>query len=115
MMFCPVCKAELENGVTQCVVCGHEFNDSESSQWVVLGTIEDKISADFAKEALSSYEIPAVIISKSGFFGDIGLPLNPFYKPGSALFEVSVPEEHCEEAVDVLNMILGRKWRRKEE
>ncbi len=84
-------------------------------KWVVLGMIEDKISADYAKETLKTYDIPAVIFSKSGFFGEIGLPLATFYKPGIGLFEVSVPEESIEEAIDILNMILGDKWQRKED
>jgi hypothetical protein len=80
---------------------------------VVLGSIEDKLSADFARETLKDMNIPAVIISKSGFFGDIGLPLNPFYKPGEAMFEVSVPQGFEEEACDALDMTLGDKWQRK--
>ncbi|MEW6413118.1 MAG: hypothetical protein AB1483_11725 [Candidatus Zixiibacteriota bacterium] len=101
-------------GATSCYICGHELNDAEDQQWVSLGEIEDKFSADFATETLGSYEIPVVIISRSGFFGNIGLPLNPFYKPGSALFEVMVPQEYIQEASDILDMTLGDKWQRKE-
>ncbi|MFQ5454258.1 MAG: hypothetical protein ACE5D6_08745 [Candidatus Zixiibacteriota bacterium] len=39
--------------------------------------------------------------------------MNPFYKPSSAMFEVSVPEEYEEDAVEILNMILGDEWQRK--
>ena len=66
-------------------------------------------------KTFKSYNIPAVIISKSGFFGDIGLPLGTFYKPGVGLFEVSVPKEYVEETEDILNMILGEKWQRIDE
>ncbi|NOY88009.1 MAG: zinc ribbon domain-containing protein [FCB group bacterium] len=115
MEYCPVCNAKLEKDATYCHVCGYEINkDEERAKWIVLGYIDDKISADFAKETLKAYNIPVVIFSKSGFFGDIGLTLNPFYKASSATYEVSVPEEFEEEAIEILNMTIGKKWQRKE-
>ncbi len=116
MAFCPVCKTEWEDGVTECPVCSRELGKSEAEQsespWVLLGFIADNISADYAREVLKSYEIPAVVISKSGFFGQAGLTLTGFYKAGSQLFEVSTPEECVEEATGVLDMVLGDKWQR---
>ena len=114
MAHCPVCKAEVDDDAESCCICGHEFDEAEEAKWVILGEIEDKLSADFAKEVLVSCKIPAVIFSRSGFFGNVGLPLNPFYKPGSAMFEVSVPEEYSEEASEVLKMTIGDRWHRKE-
>ncbi len=114
MVFCPKCKKELPAGVTECYACGHDLADAEDVDWVVLGAIENKMYADFAKEALESYHIPAVVISKDGFFGNIGLPLRPFYDSQSAPFEISVPAVYIEEAVEILNMVVGDKWRRKE-
>ncbi len=113
-MYCPVCKTEIEDDIELCPVCGRKFNKSDKSQWVILGTIEDKFSADFAKETLTSYNIPVVIFSKSGFFGNVGLTLNPFYKASTATFEISVLKDDIEEAVEVLNMILNEKWQKKE-
>ncbi|UCD65125.1 MAG: hypothetical protein JSW34_06765, partial [Candidatus Zixiibacteriota bacterium] len=71
-------------------------------------------SADFARETLAGSGIPTVIFSRSGFFGNIGLPLNPFYRPGHAAFEISVPEEFAQEAQELLDMTLGDKWQKKE-
>ncbi len=79
-----------------------------------IGAITDGFSADFAHEVLASYDIPAVVISKSGFFGQAGLTLNTFYKAGANLFEVSVPEDFVEEACGVLEMALGDKWIKEE-
>ncbi len=115
MAYCPVCKAEVDGDAATCNICGHELEQDRASQWITVGEIEDKLSADFGKEVLASYDIPAVIFSRSGFFGNVGLPLNPFYGPGSALFEVSVPEEYREEAADILESTLGSKWHRKED
>jgi len=116
--YCPVCKTEWENGVSECPVCSHELQASEDAaqadNWVILGFIADKISADYAKEVLDSYEIPAVVFSKSGFFGQAGLMFQGFYKPGTQAFEISVPAESVEEATGILDMVLGDKWRRNE-
>lgn len=114
MTQCPVCNSELSDDSAHCHICGYELDETDEVNWVVVGEIDDKISADFAREILSSYEIPAVIFSRSGFFGSAGLPLNPFYKAGSALFEVSVPEGYREEALDILDSTLGSKWHGKD-
>lgn len=115
MEYCPVCNTKLKKDATYCHVCGYKINnDEENYKWIVLGYIDDKISADFAKETFKAYNIPAVIFSKSGFFGDIGLTLNPLYSSSSATFEVSVPEGLEEEAIEILNMTIGNKWQRKE-
>jgi len=113
VVLCPKCKTELGDDVTECYVCGSDLLTGDSG-WVVLGTIEDKISADFARETLETYEIPAVVFSRSGFFGQAGLPLNPFYSSQSASFEVSVPSEHAEEAAGILDMAVGDNWQRKD-
>lgn len=111
MAFCPECNIDLGSGVKTCFVCGQEVSDGY--EWLTVGYVDDKLSADFVREAMNSYEIPVVVISKSGFFGNIGLPLNPFYKPGEATFEVMAPREYRADAEEVLTMILGDKWRRR--
>ena len=114
MVFCPKCNKELPAGVNECYFCGCDLSDAKEHDWVVLGAIENKLYADLAKEALASNHIPAVIISKDGFFGSIGLPLRPFYDSKSAPFEISVPAVHSEEAAEILEMVVGNKWRKKE-
>lgn len=114
MAYCQVCKSEISKDTQTCAVCGHEFSGDEKNKWVFIGMIDDKISADYGKESLKSYDIPAVIFSKSGFFGDAGLPLNPFYSMSQGQYEVSVPTECVEEATDILTMVLGESWHRKD-
>jgi hypothetical protein len=114
MASCPICKSELDNDSNTCDICGYETTGDNETKWIFVGLIEDKMSADFAKETLKSYNIPAVIFSKSGFFGDAGLLLNPFYSQSSGQYEVSVPSDFVEEANDILLITLGDKWHRKE-
>ena len=104
MTECPVCAREI----------GPDADEADTAKWVLVGYIADNVSADYAKEVLQSYQVTAVVISKSGFFGKIGLTLQSFYSAGAQLFEVMVPIDQVEEAVGLLDMILGDKWRRKE-
>ncbi len=115
MAFCPACNAEWQTSTEDCPICGRELTPPEEQrEWVVLGTIDDKLSADFARETLRTYEIPAVVVSKSGYFGNIGLTLTSFYSGKRESFEVSVPGNFREEAAEILDMILGGRWHRKD-
>ena len=114
-MLCPECKAELENGRTDCPICGWESTGEKEQKWVVLGTIADRPFADLARETLKSLNIPAVVVSRAGFFGNIGLPLNPIFDGGKlGVFEISVPQSFIQEAADSLDMTLGDKWQRED-
>lgn len=111
MVFCPACKSEWREEVETCPICNRDLSiDTEIRDWVLIGYIQDSISADFAREALTSYSIPAVVVAKEGFFGRIGLTLNFFHGGNAANFEVSVPEQYIEEALDVLNMTVGQSF-----
>lgn len=113
-MLCPDCKIEIENGKAACPICGWESTEDEQPEWVVLGTIEDRAFADLARETLKSLNIPAVVVSRSGFFGNIGLPLNPVFGGGKAgAFEISVPPSFINEAAETLDMTIGDKWLRE--
>ena len=113
MEFCPVCKSEIAADLKTCTACNTEIENHDTHKWVMIGSIEDKISSDYAEETLKSYNIPVVVISNSGFFGTAGLALNPFHGSSQGLFEISVPEEFAEEAVGILDMILSASWTKK--
>lgn len=115
MAFCPGCKSEWPQETAECPICGKELSESpDQSEWVVIGEVDDKLSADFARETLTAYEIPAIVVSRSGFFGQVGLTLTGFHSGRQALFEVTVPVGYREEAAEVLDMTLGEKWHRKD-
>lgn len=118
MTVCQVCKTEWDDSMTECPVCAREIGpgsvDDKTTDWVLVGYIGDNMSADYASEALKDYDVPVVVISKSGFFGKVGLTLQSFYGSGAQLYEVMVPADYVEEAANLIDMILGDKWRRKE-
>lgn len=115
MASCPACKKDWPDDVTLCPICGQDLAseraESEAEEsWQMIGSVPDKLTADFARETLLAYEIPAVVVSKSGYFGQIGLTLTSFYTGRAEQFEVSVPETHREEASELLAATLGDKW-----
>ncbi len=114
MEYCPACKSEIQPNTDSCAICNHAFDTNIKSEWIKIGSIQDNISAGYAKETLESSKIPVVIISNSGMFGAAGLSLNPFHGEAQGLFDVSVPEEYAKEATEVLNMILGDSWTKKD-
>jgi len=113
--YCPECNMALQGNPERCYICGSKVKQEAEQGWVVVGTVDDKPFADMARETLQACEVPAVVISRSGFFGNVGLPLNPIYETKPASFEISVPAEFRDEAIDVLDATLGDKWRRKED
>lgn len=106
MASCPACKAEVKEDATHCSVCGEPLTNEEG--WVTIGSVDTRITADFVFETLKSYEIPAVVLSRSGYFGNFGLTLQPFYSAGHGLFDISVPASHKEEAEDIFKMVTGK-------
>ncbi len=112
---CPACKDnEWDATYTDCPICGRELlssddssSDKETSGWLLVGTIDELVSANLAREALKSAEIPAVVISKSGYFGQVGLIMNNFLSGAPQLFEVSVPTGFEDDAIDLLTVVVG--------
>ncbi|MBU8933585.1 MAG: hypothetical protein KOO62_06225 [candidate division Zixibacteria bacterium] len=113
MASCPECNAELDGTPTHCHVCGCELVTEDLADWEVLGSIENRMWAESARETLRSSGIPSTVISKSGFFGNAGLPLNPIYESKDATFQISVPTVHTSEAGELLDMTLGDNWQRR--
>lgn len=112
-MKCPKCNAELTGEVTECNVCGWEADPEVQSQWVVLGSVQDRVFADLARETLKSLEIPVVVHSRDGFFGNLGLSLNPFFNRHLPQFTISVPAAWLDDACQALDVTLGDKWSRE--
>jgi len=103
------------DGTAECQICGRELQaDNESADFVVIGSVPDQVTADFAREVLESCEIPAIIRSRSGFFGTAGLTLPSFYNSGAAQFELMAPGSLVEEANEILTEALGDRWQKQE-
>jgi hypothetical protein len=116
MAYCPRCKENFAGDLTACPRCGYEFGEENGStgdrEWILIARIRDKTSADYARETLDSYQIPSVVFSRSGYFGQVGLNLPSLYGKNTGKFEIHVPADCREEAEGVLGMILGDSWER---
>jgi len=108
MVYCPECEKEFEDGLSECPICGAEL--IEKSDWVIVGRVKDQTSSDYARETLESYDIPAVVISESGYFGQVGLNIPAPSGANIGLFQIHVPGDRLEEAIEILDMILGDSW-----
>jgi len=113
-MLCPRCKNELSEDCVDCIYCGLELGNDDQSEWIIIGRVKEKPFADLADETLKSLEIPAVVVSKAGFFGGVGLTLTPFFNANqSSTYEVHVPAHFRETAIDALEAVLGDRLKRE--
>ena len=117
MSYCPKCNEDFDSDLSVCPKCNASLDEKldgpsnlASDGWVVIGHVKDKTSADYAKETLESYDIPVVLFSESGFFGQAGLNLPSPSGKHTGTFKMQVPADKIEDAVNTLNMILGDSW-----
>ncbi|MFQ5498176.1 MAG: hypothetical protein ACE5FH_00750 [Candidatus Zixiibacteriota bacterium] len=114
MAYCHECDVELRGDQHICYLCGEPLTRDKKSAWVKIGTVNNHMSAEYARETLKEYDVPIVVISKSGFFGNVGLPLSSFWKSEVGLFEVYTPAVYQTEAGELLEMVLGNSWKPQE-
>lgn len=117
MSYCPKCNQEYAGELSNCPKCNADLNDgfddspkAANAEWVIIGHVRDQTTADYAKETLKSYDIPAVLFSESGFFGQAGLNLPSPSGKHKGTFQIRVPAELIEDAINIMNMILGDSW-----
>ncbi len=84
------------------------------SGWVEIGSIDNRLMADLARETLESVGITAVVRSRDGFFGDAGLVFTPFFKQGGARYTIAVVASQKDEAEETLQMTLGDEFHQGE-
>jgi len=77
------------------------------SHWVVIGETESRTVAEFAVNGLKSYDIPAVLDSRSGVLGSAGLRLRSLRTGKLDTFRILVPPEFEEEGSEVIKIFIG--------
>ena len=117
MTFCPKCNKDFDSDMLFCPRCNPDLRDGDETAsdglnkgWIVIGHVKDQTSADYARETLESYDIPVVVFSESGFFGQIGLNLPSPSGKHMGMFQIQVPSDMVRDAINVLNMIFGDSW-----
>lgn len=124
MAFCPNCRFEYKQGIAVCPDCGEKLVESldeenthssgssheQEKDWVTIGRLTSQHYADLLVEALKSKDIPAVVLSKAGHFGQTGQMGIASYRPVGGAYEVKVPAKYADKADKEAAEILGDVW-----
>jgi hypothetical protein len=110
MAWCAKCGENFEGELTSCPKCGGEIISGEKGDWLPFGRLAQKPMADLAHEVLEAHDIPNIIISQSGYFGQVGLNFPSISGKGMYDFVLYIPSEFTEAAEDILNARIGDAW-----
>lgn len=123
MPFCPNCKYEYEANVTECPDCDVELVPSLPEpqdetidpingydDWVELARLTSQPSADLLLEALQARDIPSVILSGTGHFGQTGQMGTDSFRPVGGGYTLLVPEDFVQEADQEATGVLGEEY-----
>lgn len=126
MPFCPKCRYEYRQGVQICPDCGEtlvaslpEDIDQDSKgqaeetvykDWIQLARLTSQQYAELVVEGLRSKGIPAVVLSGTGHFGQLGMMNVSLYLPVGGGYSLMVPREFVDKADEEASLILGDMW-----
>lgn len=78
--------------------------------WCEIGQVDNMMIAGLAKEMLESEGIPVVVMSQSGFLGELGLPLQNMFTGAPSRTRLLVPEESADDATALMFETMGEMW-----
>ena len=122
MPFCPTCKFEYQPGHNICPDCGDELvasldsgaspaAESPDDSWTSICQIGGGMNSTLAKGSLDSNNIPSIVMSSSldaASFSRLTAGLSGSSAEGNVLM---VPREYRDQAVLILQAILGDEFR----
>lgn len=122
MPFCPKCRYEYNPGISICPDCDEtlvsylpeetdediEFGDFED--WVRIGRLTSQSYADLLEGGLEDKDIPVIILSGTGHFGETGQMGTSSYRPIDGGYSIMVPREFATDADIEAEAILGEDW-----
>jgi hypothetical protein len=124
MPFCPKCRYEYKQGIEICPDCDEKLVHSLSpdansdktdlhdlyDDWVQLARFTSPQYAEMLVEGLKAKNIPAVIISGTGHFGQTGQLGTSTFRPVGGAYSMIVPREFVEDADREAELMLGDEW-----
>ncbi len=124
MPYCPKCRYEYNPEISTCPDCDErlvvslpeksvdnsEVDNLGYDNWVKIARLTSQAYANMINDGLKSKNIPIVILSSAGHFGQIGQMGASSFFPTSGGFIVLVPEEFVEDANNEAELILGDEW-----
>ncbi len=124
MPFCPKCRYEYKPEISVCPDCNEylvsslpekneeisEIDNMGYDNWVRIGRLTSQAYANMINEGLHSKNIPVIILSGTGHFGQTGQMGTSSFRPIDGGFSVMVPEEFAVDANYEAEIILGDDW-----
>jgi len=124
MPFCPKCRYEYNPEISICPDCEEHLvdilpekyeNESEIDNqgydnWIKIGRLSSQAYATMINDGLKSKNIPIVILSGAGHFGQTGQMGTSAFFPAGGSYIVLVPEEFIDDANHEAEIILGEEW-----
>ena len=119
-MYCPNCGLEYDDGEDHCHDCGEDLvsDKPESTEaeeaiykdWVEIARLTSLQSAEMLLEVLRNKDIPSVLRSGAGYFGQTGQMGPSSYQPVGGAFTLLVPQDFVADADREGTAILGEEW-----
>lgn len=125
MPFCPSCRYEYTAAVNVCPDCNEKLvdhleekstvkdNETTYEKWIPLARLTSTQMAEMILEGLRAKNIPVVLHSTGGHFGQTGQLGASSYRPiAGGFITVMVPEEFASQADREAEVILGDEWKK---
>ena len=122
MPYCPSCRLEYRPGFTVCPDCNKELVDQHpeplskkpaepdyTKDWVPVAQFGTEAYAAMIDEGFRNLGIPAIKLSGTGHFGQIGA-MGTAFLPVEGAYIILVPPKHVEEAHRQGEAMLGDVW-----
>ena len=125
MPFCPKCRYEYTEGIETCPDCGVALVESLSEgveerpqlsgkeetyeDWIKIGNLESWQLAEMVTHGLRAKSIPAVVLSSSGYLGQLKFDGFSAFRSAGA-YSILVPMEYVADANKEAETILGDVW-----
>lgn len=124
MLFCPRCRYEYREGIDTCPDCEVELVDElppepdrekelggPPEDFVPLANLTAEAYATMIGDALSEANIPAEVVSGTGYFGKTGQMGPSSYRPiEGAVYTVWVHKDSLDDADLIGEGVLGEDW-----
>jgi len=122
MPYCPSCKYEYKIGIAVCPDCGKKLvdrlpdedqpngNETPYKDWIPIARLTSQQLAEMVLEGLRAKDIPAVIDSRAGHFGQTGQFGVSSYRPVGGAYTLMVPKDFIVDADSEAQLILGEEW-----
>lgn len=125
MPFCPVCKYEYNIECSLCPDCEErlvavlapetetveELSEDNYKDWIKVAKFNSDLPAKLILETLRMNDVPAIILSDTGHFGQTGQMGPSSFNSIGGNYNLMVPRDKVTEADEIGQAILGEDWR----